>query len=109
MKPVLWETPMRQSAAVSIGGDVHWMGNGYTVPMDEQPSAGATHPVFRRSNDRVIGGVLGGIAEYLGWTPSRTRILYVVFALFSLVIPFGIIYMVLWTMMPKPERPRRQP
>ncbi len=35
-------------------------------------------PLQRSANDVMIGGVCGGIAEWLGWDPTLLRILYVV-------------------------------
>ncbi|MCC7257610.1 MAG: PspC domain-containing protein [Gammaproteobacteria bacterium] len=66
-----------------------------------------TRPVFRRSSNRVIGGVCAGISEYLGWDPRSTRILYALFLVVSVFVPAIVVYMVLWTMMPGPEKPRR--
>ena len=34
-------------------------------------------PHLRRSRDRVIAGVCGGIAERFGWPANRVRIAYV--------------------------------
>ena len=34
--------------------------------------------LHRSRNHRMIAGVMGGIAEYLGWSPTLTRILFVV-------------------------------
>ena len=35
--------------------------------------------VLRKSEDRVIAGVCGGFAEYIGWPPNNVRILYPAF------------------------------
>ena len=54
---------------------------------------------LQRSNDRIVGGVCAGIAEFLGWQPASIRAL---FALLTLLSAGGlvIVYLVLWWMMP---------
>jgi phage shock protein PspC (stress-responsive transcriptional regulator) len=59
---------------------------------------------FRRSNDRIIAGVCGGIAEYLGWTPGRVRLLYVIVSILSAAFPGTLVYLILWLVVPGPEK-----
>ena len=59
--------------------------------------------VFRRSNDRIIAGVCGGIADYLGWTPLRVRILYVIVSILSAAFPGTLVYLILWFVVPGPQ------
>jgi phage shock protein PspC (stress-responsive transcriptional regulator) len=61
-----------------------------------------TQPRLRRSKDRLIAGVCGGIAEWLGWDPTLVRILYVVLSLASAAFPGALAYAILWFVMPKP-------
>jgi phage shock protein PspC (stress-responsive transcriptional regulator) len=59
---------------------------------------------LRRSRrDRMIGGVCGGIAEYLGWDPTIVRILYVVLSVVSAAFPGILVYLALWIIMPRAE------
>ena len=53
--------------------------------------------ILRKSHDRVLTGVCGGIAEYLGWQPRQVR---AIFGLVSLVGGSGLLaYLILsWTM-----------
>lgn len=54
-----------------------------------------------RSNDKMIAGVCGGLANYLGIDPTLVRIAYVLMVLFA---GFGILlYVILWIIMPKSE------
>lgn len=54
-----------------------------------------------RSNNKMIAGVCGGIANYLGIDPTIVRIAYVLMVLFA---GFGILlYVILWIVMPKSE------
>jgi phage shock protein PspC (stress-responsive transcriptional regulator) len=61
-------------------------------------------PGLQRSRDqRVIAGVCGGIAEWLGWSPTLVRLLYVIFSLASAAFPGILVYVVLWVLMPERE------
>ncbi|BAW04350.1 PspC domain-containing protein [Nocardia seriolae] len=53
----------------------------------------------RSSTDRWIGGVCGGLAEYLGWSANLVRILFVVSCL--LPGPQFLLYIALWIFIPK--------
>ena len=53
---------------------------------------------LHRSDNRMIGGVCSGVAEYLGIDTTLVRILTVVFAIFGgAAVP---IYLVAWAIMP---------
>jgi phage shock protein C len=60
----------------------------------------ALNPLVRSSTDRLLAGVCGGIARWLGWSPLAVRILAAVLALASAVLPGAIAYLVLWLVMP---------
>ncbi|HEX5362064.1 MAG TPA: PspC domain-containing protein [Fluviicoccus sp.] len=55
----------------------------------------------RRYN--IIAGVMGGIAEYLGWSPFKVRLLFVIVSCLSAAFPGIIVYLVLWFLMPLEE------
>ena len=48
----------------------------------------------------MLGGVCGGIANWLGWDPTLVRILYIVASVASAAFPGTIVYVVLWLVMP---------
>ncbi|WP_373741965.1 PspC domain-containing protein [Neisseria sp.] len=56
--------------------------------------------LHRSRNYRIIAGVMGGIAEYLGWSPFLTRLLFVILSCASVAVPGILVYIVLWIMMP---------
>ena len=58
---------------------------------------------LRKSKNRMIAGVCGGIAEWLGWDPTLVRVLYVVISIFSAAFPGVLVYIILWIVMPNPE------
>jgi phage shock protein PspC (stress-responsive transcriptional regulator) len=61
-------------------------------------------PGLQRSRDqRIIAGVCGGIAEWLGWSPAVVRLLYVIVSLASAAFPGILVYVILWILMPERE------
>lgn len=55
---------------------------------------------LRRSRQtRIIAGVCGGLAEWLGWDVTLVRILFVVGS-FVPVIPGFLVYLILWVAVP---------
>jgi phage shock protein C len=56
--------------------------------------------VCRSQNDRVIAGVCGGLAEHLGWSPFRMRVVWVLATIFT-AFAGVIVYFALWFLMPK--------
>lgn len=62
---------------------------------------------FTRSRNRMIAGVCGGLAEFLGWDKSLVRILYVVGSILSAAFPGALVYVILWAVMPGPDKGAR--
>ena len=56
--------------------------------------------LHRSQNHRMIAGVMGGIAEYLGWSPTMVRLAFVIISCASVAVPGILIYLVLWLLMP---------
>lgn len=56
--------------------------------------------LHRSRQNRLIAGVMGGIAEYFGWSPMWVRILFVVISSMSVAVPGILIYLILWIVMP---------
>ncbi len=57
--------------------------------------------LYRSSTNRIIAGVCGGIANWLGWSPTWVRILYVIVSVLSVAFPGILVYIILWIVMPK--------
>ena len=53
------------------------------------------------NRNRIIAGVCGGIAEWLGWSPTWVRVLYVVVSILSAAFPGILAYIVLWLVIPR--------
>ena len=65
-------------------------------------SNGGSGVALQRSRrHKMIAGVCGGIAEWLGWDPTVVRVLYVVGSILSVAFPGMLVYVVLWIVMPK--------
>lgn len=58
-------------------------------------------PLYRSRKYNIIAGVCGGLAEWLGWDPTWTRILFVLVSILSVAFPGLLAYIILWVVMPK--------
>lgn len=63
--------------------------------------------LYRNVNNKVFGGVISGLATYLGWDATIMRILVVVLALCTQLWPAFVIYMILWMVIPPANTPLR--
>jgi len=70
------------------------------APDNHDSGAVMPNAKLKRSKDRMIAGVCGGIAEWLGWKPDRVRVAYVIVSILSAAFPGIIIYLLLWLVMP---------
>jgi phage shock protein C len=57
--------------------------------------------LVRSTRNKMLGGVCGGIAEWLGWDPTVVRAGYVLLSFFSAAFPGALVYVILWAVMPK--------
>ncbi|MBJ6979273.1 MULTISPECIES: PspC domain-containing protein [unclassified Luteimonas] len=55
----------------------------------------------RPLDDRVLAGVVGGIARRFGWSSTLLRVVYVVASVLSAAFPGILVYLVLWLLMPE--------
>lgn len=53
------------------------------------------------NRSRLIAGVCGGIAAWLGWSPTLVRVFYVLVSVLSAAFPGILVYLVLWILMPR--------
>ncbi|KAF1693706.1 PspC domain-containing protein [Pseudoxanthomonas koreensis] len=59
-----------------------------------------TTGLSRSLNDRMIAGVIGGIAHRYGWSSTWLRIGYVLASILSAAFPGILVYLVLWLLIP---------
>lgn len=57
-------------------------------------------PLYRSSRHKIIAGVCGGLAQWLGWDVTLVRVLYVVVSIVSVAFPGILAYIILWILMP---------
>ncbi|HEX2459727.1 MAG TPA: PspC domain-containing protein, partial [Vicinamibacterales bacterium] len=75
---------------------------GWSRPRATQLAEGSSVvPLHRSRKHKMIAGVCGGIAEWLGWDPPVVRIVYVLVSILSAAFPGIIVYVILWILMPK--------
>lgn len=60
----------------------------------------STATLSRSLNDRLIAGVLGGVARRFGWKSSWVRVVFVLVSIASAAFPGMLIYLILWLLMP---------
>ena len=64
----------------------------------------STRPPLRRSRrDRMIAGVVGGLADYFGIDSGLARIVYVLVSIFSAAFPGILVYILLWILIPQED------
>lgn len=57
-------------------------------------------PLARSLNDRMLAGVMGGIAHRYGWNATLLRVIFVIVSLASAAFPGILVYLILWLLMP---------
>jgi phage shock protein PspC (stress-responsive transcriptional regulator) len=70
-----------------------------------ESSAPPRRPLRRSRRHRIVAGVCGGLAEWLGWRPLAVRVLFVLVG----ALPFlsgVLVYAVLWLLIPEEADPR---
>ena len=63
--------------------------------------ANMTGPLRRSRGDRMIAGVVGGLARYFGVDPTLARVIFVVVSLMSAAFPGLLVYVALWVVVPE--------
>lgn len=61
------------------------------------PRAAAQNRLYRSENNRIFGGVAGGLGEYLDIDPVIIRIIFIILALNGVGV---LLYLVLWAIIP---------
>ncbi len=58
-------------------------------------------PLRRSQSNRMIAGVIAGLAEYIGMDVTLARAIFVVGSVVSVAFPGLIVYVLLWLIMPE--------
>ena len=64
-----------------------------------------TRLLRRTSQDKMIAGVMGGIARHFGLDSNLLRVVYVVGSILSAAFPGILVYLVLWIVIPHEQSP----
>lgn len=59
-----------------------------------------TRSLSRSRDDRLLAGVMGGIARRYGWNSTLLRVLFVIVSIASAAFPGILVYLILWLLMP---------
>jgi phage shock protein C len=60
-------------------------------------------PLRRSRENRMIAGVVGGLAEYWSIDPTLARAIYVIASILSVAFPGLLVYAVLWLVIPEAD------
>jgi phage shock protein C len=67
-----------------------------------KPASPPVKRLYRSGKDKILGGVCGGIGEYLSVDPTLIRLLWI---LISLAYGMGILlYIIMWIIVPRNPR-----
>jgi len=61
----------------------------------------ANSGLYRSSQQSIIAGVMGGIAERFGWNANLLRLIFVLVSCLSAAFPGILVYLILWLVIPK--------
>lgn len=74
-------------------------------PPFQQPACEQPRKLYRDMQNKVFGGVIGGLAVFLGWNASVMRLLLVLLALFTRLWPLVLVYLIAWMIIPAAVTP----
>lgn len=60
----------------------------------------STPTLSRSLNDRMLAGVMGGIAHRFGWNATLLRVIYVIGSIASAAFPGILVSLILWLLIP---------
>lgn len=72
-----------------------------TGPTESTESTESTTRLRRSRSDKVVAGVIGGLARYFGMDPTIARVVYVLLSAVSVAFPGILVYIILWVIMPE--------
>lgn len=60
--------------------------------------------LLRSSQQKMLGGVCGGLAEYFDLDVSLVRLIFVGVALLTAILPMVLFYLIAWLVIPATSR-----
>lgn len=64
---------------------------------------GINAPLRRSRSNRMIAGVVAGLARYFGIDVTLARVLYVVISICSAAFPGVLVYVIFWLLTPQED------
>jgi phage shock protein PspC (stress-responsive transcriptional regulator) len=64
---------------------------------------GTNSPLRRSRSNRMIAGVVAGLAKYLGMDVGLARVLFVLISICSAAFPGILVYCIFWLLVPQEE------
>lgn len=95
-----------------IGGVIAYIAAWLLLPVSILPPSRSVtdRRLVRPLDDRKIGGVCAGLAQYIGLDTTVVRLLWVILSIYPGAIVCGVIfYLVAWFIMPAESRPGFDP
>jgi phage shock protein C len=62
---------------------------------------GLNTPLRRSRSDRMLAGVCGGLAKYLGMDSTVVRVVYVLASVLTAAFPGILVYLIFWLIVPE--------
>lgn len=62
-----------------------------------------TRLLRRTSQDKMLAGVMGGLAEHFGLDANLLRVVYVLGSILSAAFPGILVYLILWLVIPSDQ------
>lgn len=105
LAPLLWPLAAVLDAVSRVGWPIAIIALGILVIITARrgglPADKRGRRLYRSRTDRIIGGVLAGIADYFGWDPTIVRVVYAALAFFTSVIPAFVLYVIAMIVIPE--------
>lgn len=57
--------------------------------------------LHRSRHDRMVAGVIGGVARRYGWNSTVLRLVYVLVSALSVAFPGILVYLIAWLLLPE--------
>ena len=58
-------------------------------------------PLRRSRSNRMLAGVVAGLANYIGMDVTLARVVFVIVSIVSAAFPGALVYLLLWMVMPE--------
>ena len=60
-------------------------------------------PLRRSRSNRLLAGVVAGLANYVGMDVTLARVIYVIGSILSAAFPGVLVYLILWVLIPEED------